>query len=86
MKNYHNSFQCYFSWEEPEAIGLRFTYTAPSILLNRQWSIGSQRDIPRWRYSIGEWLSRPNLYFNFLLFSISVIDDTISTHSFNFKN
>ena len=59
MKNDHNSFLSYFSREEPESIGLRFTYIATSILHNGQWSIGSQREIPRGRYSMGKWLTRP---------------------------
>ena len=59
MKNDHNSFLSYFSREEPESIGLRFTYIATSILLKRQWSIGSPWEIPRGRYSIREWLTRP---------------------------
>jgi hypothetical protein len=47
MKNYHNSFLCYFGWEEPEPIIIFSTHFAGPLLLASQWVRGSGLAVAR---------------------------------------
>ena len=47
MKNYHNSFLCYFGWEEPEPIMISSTHIATPKLLASEWVWGSNLTVAR---------------------------------------
>jgi hypothetical protein len=47
MKNYHNSFLCYFGWEEPESIMISSTLIATPKLLASEWVLGSNLKVAR---------------------------------------
>jgi hypothetical protein len=47
MKNYHNSFLCYFGWEEPEPGMISSTHIAAPLLLASKWVRGSDLILAR---------------------------------------
>jgi hypothetical protein len=47
MKNYHNSFLCYFGWEEPEPSMISSTLIATRKLLASEWVWGSNLTVNR---------------------------------------
>jgi hypothetical protein len=47
MKNYHNSFLCYFGWEELEPIMISSTHIAALLLLASKWVRGSNLTVAK---------------------------------------